>query len=130
MTTAIKIDKKGRLRLSEADVTRQVCDFMAAEGWRGFRKNVGVATNLATGRQIGFNEPGMPDWEFFNYRTTTQGGWIRGACFHLWIEFKALGKKPTAHQLAWHEAERVRGALVLVVDDFERFRDWYRETFS
>ena len=130
MTTAIKLDKKGKLRLTEEDVTRQACDFMAAAGWRGFRKNVGVATNLATGRQVGFNEPGMPDWEFFDYRTTTQGGWMRGACFHIWIEFKAPGKTPSPKQLAWHEAERSRGALVKVVDHFETFRDWYRGVFS
>ena len=42
----------------------------------------------------------------------------------LWVEFKAPGKKPTEYQLAWHEAERKRGALVKVVDDFAEFRKW------
>ena len=37
----IKLDKEGKLRLSEADVTKQVRGFLEAEGWRGVRMNVG-----------------------------------------------------------------------------------------
>lgn len=156
MTTAIKIDKKGKLRLSEADVTEQVCDFMVAEGWRHIRHNVGGAYSSQAvtallklldslerwtpllGKAIyrvrrsfvEFGEPGMPDSQFLKYRTKTQGGWTRGATYVVWIELKSHGKKPKPHQLSWHEAERARGALVKVVDHFETFRDWYRETFS
>lgn len=117
---------KPKLKLTEADVTRQVCDFMGYEGWRGVRNNVGVATNLATGQQVAFNERGMPDWLFIRY--WNDPGMVSEGDF-IWIEMKAPGKKPTAHQKAWHEAERLRGALVKVVDHFETFRDWYRECF-
>lgn len=67
MTTALKLDKEGNLRLSEADVTKQVCDFMAAEGWRGVRMNVGAFRKLvssecfhdSTGRWVKFGAPGL-----------------------------------------------------------------------
>ena len=136
MTTALKLDKHGKPRLSEADVTRQVCDFMAAEGWRGVRMNVGVATNLATGKQVAFHEKGMPDWQFirYEYRELRRGDvgadYFLASVKLIWIEFKAPGKKLKPHQLAWHEAERARGALVKVVDHYETFRDWYRGVFS
>lgn len=137
MTTAIKLYKKtGKLRLSEADVTQQVCDFMAAEGWRGVRMNVGVATNLATGKQVAFHEPGMPDWQFWTpmYTPDFFHGSLedkrRANVSLVWIEFKAPGEKPTPRQLAWHRDEIARGALVIVVDHFETFRDWYRGVFS
>ena len=136
MTTTIKTDSAGKIKLSEADVSRQVCDFLAAEGWRGVRMNVGTSTNLVSGKHVGFGEVGMPDWLFINYNYV--GGptdnqvdpYYRACTGHLWIEMKAPGKKPTPKQLAWHEAERARGALVIVVDHFETFRDWYKETFG
>lgn len=128
---SIKLDRSGKLRLSEADVTQQVCDFLAAEGWRGVRMNVGVATNLATGRQVAFHERGMPDWVFLLYWGSDRMMMnVEQTADVLWIEFKASGKKAAAHQLAWHEAERARGALVKVVDHYETFRDWYRGVFS
>ncbi len=160
MTAALKLDKHGKLRLSEADVTRQVCDFLEAEGWRGVRMNVGgmsyraitKKTGWAGGdvvdRYVAFGEPGMPDWLFIRYDDKPRRGpaeFRRGArdsdpkinadfwrsrCCVMWIEMKGPGKKPSAHQLAWHEAERTRGALVKVVDHFETFRDWYCGVFS
>lgn len=174
MTTALKLDNKGTLQLSEADVTRQVCDFMAAEGWRHVRHNVGGAYSSQAvtallkllekfGRWtpllakaihrvrysfVEFGEPGMPDSQFIRYDDKSRRGpaefrmgardsdpkintdfWRSRSCV-MWCEMKAPGKKPAPHQLAWHEAERARGALVKVVDHFETYRDWYRETFS
>lgn len=152
MTRALKLDKKtGKLRLSEADVTRQVCDFLALEGWRGVRMNVGarvqrrtqdvclgmdeqgdaiVKTVEVSRSRVSFGEPGMPDWLFIKY-------WCDGQMINceenadlIWLEIKAPGKEPKPHQLAWHKAERARGALVKVVDDFETFRDWYQAIFS
>lgn len=144
MTTALKLDKKGKPRLSEADVTKQVCDFLSYEGWRSVRMNVGGATYRTltneTGwdsggevvdRYVQFGEPGQPDWLFIRYGRQNRDfsharPWIRYAEKLLWIEFKAPGKKPSAGQIDWHEAERARGALVMVVDNYEVFRDWYR----
>ena len=131
MTTAFKIGRDGKLRLSEADVTRQVCDFLQSECWRGVRMNVGVATNLATGKQVAFHERGMPDWLFIRYWQDDRRVLnMEPFADLMWCEMKAPGKKPGAHQLAWHEAERARGALVVVVDNYEVFRDWYRGVFS
>ena len=165
MTPVLKLDKTGKLRLSEADVTKQVCDFMAAEGWRHIRHNVGGAYSSQAvtallklldrlerwtpllGKAVyrvrrsfvEFGEKGMPDWlfwkpmytpDFWNTANPTMDDYRRAKVYLIWVEVKAPGKKPAPHQLAWHEAERARGALVKLVDHFEPYRDWYRETFS
>lgn len=133
---ALKLDKTGKLRLSEADVTKQVCDFLAVEGWRGVRMNVGGISYTPTGfppRFVQFGEKGMSDWLFIRYEMIwriAKKPSHYGMANVMWLEMKAPGKKPKPHQLAWHEAERARGALVKVVDHFETFRDWYRGTFS
>jgi hypothetical protein len=49
----------------------------------------------------------------------------------MWVEHKRAGGVVRPHQLAWHEAERARGALVVVAtEDFEPsldgFIEWYR----
>ncbi len=90
----------------------------------------------AKGRYVQFGEPGVTDWLFWHPMFTPD--FFRGPLEDkrranvsmLWIEFKSPGKKPQQHQLAWHEAERARGALVVVVDHYETFRDWYRGVFS
>jgi len=38
-------------------------------------------------------------------------------CNHLWVEVKAPGKKPTAHQLREHDAMRKAGCRVIVADN-------------
>lgn len=133
MTPAIKLDKEGKLRLSEADVTEQVCQFLGAEGWRGYRMNVGGMENTP-GNYVRFGETGVPDWLFIRYGAAPtamdNAAQYRVRADVLWIEMKAPNKKPEPHQLAWHEAERARGALVKVVDHFETFRDWYRGVFK
>jgi hypothetical protein len=52
----------------------------------------------------------------------------------LWIEWKRVfsgrATKATAHQRAWHEAERALGALTLIAGEhfpatIEGFREWY-----
>lgn len=82
-------------------------------------------------RGKGFGEVGMPDYLYLRYRYTVRannpafGGWQRSDVECLWIEFKAPSKTPKPHQLGWHASENARGALVLVVDSFDRFRQWY-----
>lgn len=40
---------------------------------------------------------------------------------HLWVEVKAPGKRPGAHQLREHERLRAAGCDVFVVDSLEAF---------
>lgn len=82
---------------------------------------------LACMRAAGVGEVGMPDYLYVRYANPCRGEGCSGEncggveAEVLWCEFKAPGKKPSPHQLAWHEAERARGALVLVVSDIDNF---------
>jgi hypothetical protein len=89
-------------------------------------------------RAQGVGEPGMPDRLFLRYEEFNlippseepPRDWTLDAVTSLsqvlWIEFKKPGERPRPDQTAWHEAERARGALVLVVSDIDDFRlNWY-----
>lgn len=83
-------------------------------------------------RATGFGDPGMPDYLYIRYVRRNQdhppSATPSGVAELLWIEYKAPSKTPKPHQVAWHLAERRRGALVLVIDDFDKFREWYRDS--
>jgi len=103
---------------SEADIQRTVTELLILDGWRHFRTD--PTSDRARGK--GFGEKGMCDDLYLRY-TSINGGNI------LWIEFKAPGKIPKPHQVAWHQRERERGALVLgAVDDIDKFMAWYAES--
>lgn len=117
-------------KLSEADVQQAVVQFLELDGWRSIRTD--PVSDRARGK--GFGEVGMPDYLFVRYEAShfcqtdlppacliARGAWARV----LWIEFKRAGQKPKPHQQAWIDAERTRGALVMVVDDVDAFRHWY-----
>jgi hypothetical protein len=84
-----------------------------------------------------FGEAGMPDKLFLRY--AAYAGDLGARLFPkmteemrqsevevMWIEFKKPGERPRPEQIAWHEAERRRGALVKVVDDIDDFMlNWY-----
>lgn len=114
-----------RKTLTEADIQQTVCELLTLDGWHMFRTELTVQRDR--GRVVG--ERGMPDVMAVRYGSVNTGypDDDRRRCFAqlLYIEFKAPGKNPPAHQLAWHAAERTKGALVLVVDDIEAFRTWY-----
>lgn len=113
--------------LQESHIQQTVTEFLQLDGWHAIRTD--PVSDRKRGK--GFGELGMPDYLFIRYWPTFRGAPdIRLSTDEtiaqvLWIEFKAPGKKPKAHQLAWHEAERKRGALVLVADDIDKFIGWY-----
>ena len=100
--------------LREADVQANVTAFLELDGWRAIRTDP-VSDR---GRGKGFGEIGMADHLFLRYLGKPMAE-------VLWLEFKALGKKLKKHQAQWHVTEMARGAWVMTVDDFERFRKWY-----
>ena len=107
---------------SEADVQRTVTQMLQLDGWRAIR------TDPTSDRQRGkgFGELGMPDYLYIRYGHLDAVG--DGDAQVLWIEFKRKGKKPKDHQRDWHDLERRRGALVLVVDDIDDFMTLYAES--
>ena len=84
-------------------------------------------------RGKGFGELGMADDLFLRYPAPSgdPAGIKRGWSETLWIEWKRPGGRVDPHQTAWHEAERRRGALVIVAGvDFkpatvDAFLAWY-----
>lgn len=113
--------------LTEAHVQETITQFLQLDGWRAFRTELTVQRER--GRVVG--ERGQPDYlyvryeHFIDHRPDSRSLYYKAA-YVLWIEFKKPGEKPRPEQLAWHEAERKRGALVLVVSDIDYFiREWY-----
>lgn len=104
--------------LKERDVTRTVVDYLLAYGWRALRNQVTVV-HAGGGSAFKVGEKGMCDWLFLHY----------GCSLILWIEFKKKGKKPSPVQAEWQAYERVRGATVITVDDFEEFERWYQQHY-
>lgn len=128
------------LKLTERDVARQVRDFLEAHGWRAIRMQVAsVARPTGGGFHVG--QVGMPDYLFLRYEgdipesakhdySEFEPNPLHAACQHLWVETKAPGKKRTAAQEIWAVNEQLRGAVGVVVDDFDKFQTWYWQEFG
>src|SRR5579863_5951908 len=101
-------------KITEAGIEKAVCDLLMLDGWRCFK----MEQNFSERKEKRIGEKGMPDRLFIRY-----GAGVDAEV--LWIETKAPGKIPDVHQILWHEAERGRGSVVLVVDSIEWFRGWY-----
>ena len=115
----IRLDKSGKIHLSETDVQRQCVDLMEAHGWRMIRTGYGEI--IKGGRVVGtVGEVGMPDYQAIYYTDY----WA--ATKVVWIEFKrpkakgVRGGKRSAEQTLWSDAERKRGAIVLQIDSLEQ----------
>lgn len=112
------------LPILEADIQRTVVEFLQLYGWRAFRTD--PVSDRARGK--GFGEMGMPDYLFIRYDVHTplcSKDCPAPMAEVLWVEFKRPGGKPSSHQIVWHEAEKRRGALVMVVDHIDRFMEFY-----
>lgn len=118
-----------RPKVSERHIQDACTKLLELDSWRAIRTD--PASNRAMGK--GFGEIGMPDYLYIRY--AIPGSIMAAICREsaivksevLWIEYKAPGKLLKGHQFAWHCKERERGALVKMVDDFDRFRNWYVE---
>ena len=110
----------GTPRVTEAQLAKQVKDFLEIDGWRVFRME--PLSNVIQKRYSA--ELGCPDLLALRYaRRGTLG--LRISPDILWLEIKRRGKKPAKHQSEWHARERALGAEVWVVDDFDFFREGY-----
>lgn len=112
---------------TEAHVQRTVVEFLELDGWRAIRTD--PVSDRARGK--GFGELGMPDYLFIRYQSVpwASGNEHLAPCMTheiLWIEFKRKGAKLRKHQGTWSVIEKMRGALVLVVDDIDEFTRWYK----
>jgi hypothetical protein len=117
---------------SEAQIQKQIDDFLELDGWRIIR------TDLPHLRGLGVQERGIPDRLYVRYEKQGPApfgefvydrSWIQ----HLWIEMKKRGGKLSQAQKDWITRERARGALVIVAgEDFEAsldgFYTWYTQS--
>jgi len=110
--------------LAERDVKRQVCDFLEWRNWRPIRNQVSVSQNAAGG-WFRTGENGMADYLFLRYLDDKPG-----AALALWVELKREGKPRRPDQVKWQLEETLRGALVVTVDRYEDFEQWYYQTFG
>ncbi len=117
------VPPKGAAPVREADVTKQVIDFLKALGWRPVRNNVGRIR-----RSYRFGEKGMADWTMIRYAPWNGGGFGRVAMF--WLELKKPGEKLRPGQPEWIDAERAKGALVCVAHSLKSFQSWYEEVYG
>lgn len=113
---------------SEAQIQKQIDDFLELDGWRIIR------TDLPHLRGLGVQEKGIPDRLYVRYLPTLIAILdcvrYRAVSEVLWIEHKKPRGRLSDRQKAWHDAERARGALVIVAgQDFhpslDSFCQWY-----
>lgn len=124
-------------KLSEADLERQCSDLLALDGWRSLKTD--PVSDRSRGK--GFGELGMADRLYIRYKlsqsgphfTATEDALFLPWAEILWVEWKTKTGRAEDHQVAWHTAERARGALVLLagVDfpaHFEGFTQFYAQS--
>lgn len=119
----MKLDEQGALTLSEAEVSRQVIDYMHAQHWYCMRLQSGLLQRPgATKSRIRLTEPGTADWCCLrpNYD---------GSVECMFIEMKRKGGKLSDVQVSWQASMSQRGFHIKVVDDFSAFEKWYRDSF-
>ena len=125
MTKTLKVDKHGKLKISEADIEETCSQWLELDGWRRLKTN--PCSDRSRGK--GFGELGMADDLYIRYKDGSQRRVFWADV--MWIEWKSARGQLSQHQRAWTRVERLRGALVLVAGlDFpasiEGFQDWYR----
>lgn len=116
-------------KTSEKDLEQACSGLLALDGWRSLK------TDPVSRREWGkgFGELGMADRLYIRYgwHSTIPNPALRHVAEVMWIEWKTTTGRAEQHQIAWHTAERARGALVLLagVDfpaTFDGFLGWYR----
>lgn len=122
----------------EKVVVQQHLDFLHAHGWRTIRTHP-----IAIPGMINTGEPGMCDYEVIRYMPVPGAPW-RTITF--WLEIKSPDDRrgcrckrtekgrvlicQVCRQKNWQAAERLRGAVVIVSNDLDRFAAWYEREFS
>lgn len=138
----LKVDRVGKLKVSEADIEKTCTDLLELDGWRSFK----MEQNFSERKVKVTGEKGMPDHLYIRSGLTywliehagldtndiTTYAVLAGSQV-MWIEYKSAKGLLATHQRLWHETERRRGALVLVAGvDFpasiEGFQSWYRSS--
>ncbi len=111
-------------KVTEKHIADAVKGLLEIDGWRVFHME--PLSNVIQRRYSA--ELGCPDLLALRYgakRADSYDYSYRTECQALWLEIKRRGAKPKKHQERWHAEERMLGAEVWVVDDYEFFRKCY-----
>lgn len=100
-------DQHGALRMKERDIERHLVKRVAEVG--------GIVRKVAWP-----GHRGAPDRLVMLPHTSTGRGTITFTPQSFWVELKAPGKKPEAHQVREHERLRAFGQRVEVIDSIEQ----------
>jgi hypothetical protein len=108
-------------RVTERQIQESCSEYLALDGWRR------IKTDMPQLRGLGVQEKGMADDFYIRYNPGVVGRYAEVMA----IEWKRKTGKSMAHQRAWHDLERARGALTLIagidfVASIEGFQEWYR----
>jgi len=109
-----------RPSVSEADVIAAALVIAQTRGWRPVRMQSGLVRSRDGQSMARAGEVGMPGYLFIKYMFPLDFVFTDQV---IWVEFKRPGATPSAAQLAWHGAERARGARVEVIDSIERAKE-------
>lgn len=115
----MKLDKRGKIRLSEKDIRAQIKGFLASQGLYVCQVRVVYPDELRNflwwNVASALSYKGIPD--------------MTGCyCKRLfWIEVKAPGKKPSPIQAKLIQMLRNHGQQVFVVDNLDRFIEEWSE---
>jgi hypothetical protein len=113
-----KLDRRGKIKLSEGDIRKQIKGFLASQGL--YVSQIKVDTDplrnfLWYNVASALSYKGIPDMT---------GAYCRRV---FWIEAKAPGKKPTPVQAKFIQMLRNQEQQVFVVDSLEQFMDEWSE---
>jgi len=93
----------------ESDIQRAIMDYLAARGFRVFRRNVMGIVPMKKGGVVRVGVKGQADLY----------GWFRYNGIHIEVEVKRPGGTLTPEQGAWLDNARADGAVAFVVDSVE-----------
>lgn len=119
---------KAKQSLSEADVTRQICDFLRARGWILKRQQSGLFQRPGSTARVRIGEVGEADWMAVKPTPYVPDG--AGLCVVFYFEVKALHKIPSFDQCVWLETRRRLGFEADWFDSLEMFTAWYSPRFA
>ena len=114
-------------KLTEAQVTKQICDFLCYRRWIVKRNNVGKFKSPDGKRTISVGERGEADLTATRPVRADIG---KGLCHVIHIEIKARGERPSAWQETWLAVRRNEGYLAGWWESLESFEEWYDWQFS
>ena len=140
MTEAPKKRAKPNSFLGEADVTRQIRDFLAYRGWREHRLNAGKWVPWAEamryanrseaaypGSEAGAKPPVPRDW---GDKSGPDWLFVHPARGAFYVEIKAEGKKPRKDQLQYLSELVCLGFSATWTNDLDQFADYYRSRWG